>query len=77
MMTGHVDITSDSLVELGKYPSELDWSSLGNVLGFISYRSMHRPSYAMCGDQWPKRSWVKGKTATNGEKGANQGVKWK
>ena len=33
--TGHVGITSSSSRKLGKYPSELNWSSLGNVLGFI------------------------------------------
>ena len=33
--TGHVGITSSSSCKLGKYPSELNWSSLGDVLGFI------------------------------------------
>ena len=33
--TGHVSITSSSSCKLGKYPSELNWSSLGDVLGFI------------------------------------------
>ena len=34
MTTGRIGITSDSLIKLGKYPSELNWSSLGDVLGF-------------------------------------------
>ena len=43
--------------KLGKYPSELNWSSLGDVLGFIYvYRNVHRPSYAMSGNQWQMRS---------------------
>ena len=33
--TGRVGITSSSSRKLGKYPSELNWSSLGDVLGFI------------------------------------------
>ena len=33
--TGCVGITSSSSRKLGKYPSELNWSSLGDVLGFI------------------------------------------
>ena len=33
--TGHVGITSSLSHKLGRYPSELNWSSLGNVLGFI------------------------------------------
>ena len=35
MMTGHVGFTSGSSCKLGRYPSELNWSSLGDVLGFI------------------------------------------
>ena len=35
VMTGHVGITSGASCKLGKYPSELNWSSLGDVLGFI------------------------------------------
>ena len=38
--TGHVGITSSSSRKLGKYPSELNWSSLGNVLGFIYVTGM-------------------------------------
>ena len=34
-MTGHIGITSGLSRKLGKYPSELNWSSLGDVLGFI------------------------------------------
>ena len=34
-MTGRIGITSSSSRKLGKYPSELNWSSLGDVLGFI------------------------------------------
>ena len=33
--TGHIGITSGASCKLGKYPSELNWSSLGVVLGFI------------------------------------------
>ena len=33
--TGRIGITSSSARRLGKYPSELNWSSLGDVLGFI------------------------------------------
>ena len=59
--TGGVGITSGSSRKLGKYPSELNWSSLGDVLGFIYiYRRVHRPSYAMSGNQWQMRSGVKG-----------------
>ena len=32
--TGCVGITSSLSCKLGKYPSELNWSSLGDVLGF-------------------------------------------
>ena len=35
VMTGRISITSSSSHKLGKYPSELNWSSLGDVLGFI------------------------------------------
>ena len=35
VMTGCVGITSGVFCKLGKYPSELNWSSLGIVLGFI------------------------------------------
>ena len=41
VMTGHVSITSSSSRKLGKYPSELNWSSLGDVLGFIYITGMH------------------------------------
>ena len=59
--TGHVSITSGSSRKLGKYPSELNWSSLGDVFGvYICYRNAHRPSYAMSGNQWQMRSGVKG-----------------
>ena len=33
--TGRVSITSGASHKLGKYPSELNWSSLSDVLGFI------------------------------------------
>ena len=33
--TGRIGITSSLSHKLGKYPSELNWSSLGDVLGFI------------------------------------------
>ena len=33
MTTGHVGITSSLSRKLGRYPSELNWSSLGDVLG--------------------------------------------
>ena len=33
--TGRVSITSGSFVKPGKYPSKLDWSLPGHVLGFI------------------------------------------
>ena len=39
--TGCVGITSSSSRKLGKYPSELNWSSLGDVLGFIYVTGMH------------------------------------
>ena len=39
--TGHVGITSSSSRKLGKYPSELNWSSLGSVLGFIYGTEVH------------------------------------
>ena len=40
VMTGHVGITSSLSRKLGKYPSELNWSSLGDVLGFIYITGM-------------------------------------
>ena len=46
MMTGHVGITSSSSRKLEKYPSELNWSSLGDVLGFIYITEM-RTDHAM------------------------------
>ena len=39
--TGHVGITSGLSRKLGKYPSELNWSSLGDVLGFIYVTGKH------------------------------------
>ena len=44
--TGRVGITSSSSRKLGKYPSELNWSSLGNVLGFM-YVTKVRTDHAM------------------------------
>ena len=45
----------------GKYPSKLDWSLLGHILGFyILYKGAHGPCYATVIVQWQKRSWVKG-----------------
>ena len=52
--TGRVSITSGVFRKLGKYPSELNWSSLGVVLGFI-YITRKRTDHAML--------WV----ATNGK----------
>ena len=52
--TGCVGITSSSSRKLGKYPSELNWSSLGDVLGFIYVMGM-RTDQAML------------RVATNGE----------
>ena len=46
VMTGCVGITSSSSRKLGKYPSELNWSSLGDVLGFI-YGTEGRTDQAM------------------------------
>ena len=39
--TGRVGITSGASRKLGKYPSELNWSSLGDVLGLIYITGMH------------------------------------
>ena len=39
--TGHAGITSSSSRKLGKYPSEFNWSSLGDVLGFIYGTEVH------------------------------------
>ena len=45
----------------GKYPSKLDWSLPGHVLGlYIQYTNVHGSCYATVIDQWQKRSWVKG-----------------
>ena len=55
--TGRIGITSGSSRKLGKYPSELNWSSLGDVLGFI-YVTEGRTDQAML--------WV----ATNGKRRA-------
>ena len=52
--TGCVGITSSSSCKLGKYPSELNWSSLGDVLGF-------KYGTEVCTDQAVLR------VATNGE----------
>ena len=54
VMTGRIGITSGSSRKLGKYPSELNWSSLGDVLWFI-YVTEERTDQAML--------WV----ATNGK----------
>ena len=35
MTTGRISFTSGLSCKLGRYPSELNWSSLGDVLGFI------------------------------------------
>ena len=48
VMTGRVDITSSLSRKLGKYPSELNWSSLGDVLGFIYVTRMCTDCYV-----WP------------------------
>ena len=34
--------------KLGKYPSELNWSSLGNVLGFIYSTGMRTDQAMLC-----------------------------
>ena len=39
--TGRVSVTSGVSHKLGKYPSELNWSSLDDVLGFIHITGMH------------------------------------
>ena len=39
--TGRISITSSSSRKLGKYPSELNWSSLGDILGFIYITGVH------------------------------------
>ena len=44
--TGCLGITSSLSRKLGKYPSELNWSSLGDVLGFI-YGTEARTDQAM------------------------------
>ena len=41
VMTGRVGITSGSSHKLEKYPSELNWSSLGIVFGFIYVTGVH------------------------------------
>ena len=60
-MTGRVGITSSSSHKLGKYPSELNWSSLGDVLGFI-YVTEVRTDHAMLrvATNGKMRSGVKG-----------------
>ena len=65
--TGHIGITSSSSRKLGKYPSELNWSSLGDIFGFI-YGTEVRTDQAML------------RVATNGKRGAGSRVmsdKWK
>ena len=44
--TGRIGITSSLSRKLGKYPSELNWSSLGDVLGF-KYVTGMRTDHAM------------------------------
>ena len=44
--TGRVGFTSSASHKLGKYPSELNWSSLGIVLGFI-YITVKHTDHAM------------------------------
>ena len=41
MMTGRVGFTSGSSRKLGRYPSELNWSSFGDVMGFIYVTGIH------------------------------------
>ena len=60
--TGHIGITSSLSRKLGKYPSELNWSSLGDVLGFIYVTKV-------CTDQAMLRM------AANGKWGAGLRVK--
>ena len=48
MMTGRIGITSSSSRKLGKYPSELNWSSLGDVLGFIYVTGMRTDHAMLC-----------------------------
>ena len=62
MTTGRVGITSSSSRKLEKYPSELNWSSLGDVLGFI-YGTEVRTDQAML------------RVTANGKRGAGPRVK--
>ena len=57
MTTGRIGITSGASRKLGEYPSELNWSFLGIVLGFIYVTGKHT-DHAML------------RVATNGKRGA-------
>ena len=48
VMTGRVGITSSSSCKLGKYPSELNWSSLGGVLGFKYSTEVRTDQAVLC-----------------------------
>ena len=68
--TGHVGITSSSSRKLGKYPSELNWSSLGDVLGLYTLQECTRTK--LCYEWRPMANEEQGQglQATNGKKGA-------
>ena len=73
--TGHIGITSGSLIKPGKYPSKLDWSLPGDGIGFIYVQGM-RTDQAMLplSSNGERGAGLRG-TATNGKRCAYQGHK--
>ena len=50
VMTGHIGITSGSLIKPGKYPSKLDWSLPGDGIGLymLQKRAQTKLCYCYC-----------------------------
>ena len=70
--TGHVSITSGSSRKLGKYPSELNWSSLGDVLGLYTLQGSAQTMLCYMWQPMANEERGKGLRAMNGKKGAYQ-----
>ena len=68
--TGCVGITSGASRKLGKYPSELNWSSLGDVLGFIYVQECAQTKLCYEWQPMANEEWGKGLSAMNSKRGA-------
>ena len=70
MTTGRVSITSSSSHKLGKYPSEHNWSSLGDVLGLYTVQKCTQTKLCYKWQPIANEERGQGLQATNGKKGA-------